>query len=265
MHSQAYVDVDSAQIYSEIAGSGSAVVLIHGFTLDTTMWDDQFMPLAEHFQVVRYDLRGFGRSTVPGDVPYSHVHDLAVILGRLNIPQAILVGLSKGGAVALDFALSYPGRTQALVLIDTVVGGYRWSPEGAARDDLVFQRAREGGIAAAKECWLAHPIFAPAQRNPQVAARLVEIVDRYSGWHFVNDDPEQRLTPRAAGRLAELTMPMLVMVGEHDTADFVQMAEFICRHVPHAQKYIVGGVGHMANMEAPAEVTQALLAFLCQD
>lgn len=264
MPTHSYIDVDGAQLYYEVAGSGPAVVLIHGFTLDTEMWDDQFTPLARHYQVVRYDLRGFGRSTVPGVTPYSHTHDLAAILDRLNIPQAVLVGLSKGGAIALDFALTYPERTEALVLVDAVVGGYRWSPEGAARDDLVFQRAREGGIAAAKECWLAHPIFAPAQRNPEVAARLAAAVDRYSGWHFVNDDPEARLTPRAAGRLGELAMPTLVMVGEYDTPDFLNMSDFIWGAVPHAQKYVVPNAGHMANMEAPATVTGTLLSFLTE-
>ena len=257
MPTQSYIDVDGAQLYCEVAGAGPAVVLIHGFTLDTTMWDDQFMPLARHFQVVRYELRGFGRSTVPGATPYSHAQDLAALLDHLAIPQAVLVGLSKGGAVALDFALTYPSRTGALVLIDAVVGGYRWSPAGAASDDLVFQVARADGIAAAKACWLAHPIFAPAQRNPPVAARLAEIVDRYSGWHFLNDDPERRLTPRAVGRLAELAMPTLVMVGEHDTPDFQHMADLLCRDLPHAQKYVVPDAGHMANMEAPAAVTAA--------
>ena len=264
MPTHAYIDVDGAQLYCEVDGSGPAVVLIHGFTLDTTMWDDQFAPLARHFTVVRYDLRGFGRSTVPGATSYSHSHDLAALLDRLAIPQAVLVGLSKGGAIALDFALTYPERTAALALIDAVVGGYRWSPAGAARNDLVLQVARTEGIAAAKASWLAHPIFAPAQRSPQVAARLAAIVDRYSGWHFVNDDPEQRLTPRAAGRLAELSMPILVMVGEYDTPDFQHMADLLYREVPHAQKYVVRDAGHMANMEAPAAVTEGLVSFLTQ-
>ena len=64
------------------------------------------------------DLRGFGRSTLPGTTPYSHAHDLAALLDHLDIPAAALVGLSKGGAVALDFALTYPRRTQALALVD---------------------------------------------------------------------------------------------------------------------------------------------------
>ncbi len=256
------IAVNGTRFYYEIAGTGQAVVLLHGFTLDTRMWDDQFLPLAQHFKVLRYDLRGFGRSNLPTDEPYSHVDDLNALLDRLEIPQAHLVGLSKGGAVTLDFALTHPARVQALVLIDTVLGGFQWSAEGSARDNLVWQRGEEGGILAAKQSWLEHPIFAPAQRQPAVAARIAQIVEEYSGWHFANHNPERWLDPPAAQRLNELSMPLLAMVGEQDTPDFRKITDVVCQRVPQARKMVVPGVGHMANMEAPALVTQAIVGFL---
>lgn len=262
MHLQAHVDVDGGSLYCEVAGNGPAVVLIHGFSLDTRMWDDQFLPLAKHCQVVRYDLRGFGRSTLPGKEPYSHVEDLRLLLDRLRIERACLVGLSKGGAVALDFALSHPQRTVALVLVDAGLRGRPWSAEWSARDNLIRQKAQQGGIVAARSAWLDHPLFAPAQRNRLVADRLAQIVDDYSGWHFVHADPEQPPMPPTAQRLHELAMPLLVMVGEHDIPDFLAAADAICRGAPHARKLIIPAAGHMANMEAPELVTPAILAFL---
>jgi len=122
--------------------------------------------------------------------------------------------------VALDFALTHPGRVRSLVLIDSVLGGFPWSPEASARDGLVWQRAREGGLPAARESWLAHPLFAPAQRQPGVAARLARMIADYSGWHFVNTSSEQGLEPPAAQRLGELDLPALVIVGEQDLPDF---------------------------------------------
>lgn len=228
------------------------------------MWDNQFIPFAQHFQVIRYDMRGFGKSALPTDEIYSHVDDLKGLLDQLGVQQAHLVGLSKGGAVALDFALTYPQRTRALVLIDTVLGGFQWSPEAAARDGLVWQRAREAGIPAAKESWLTHPLFAPAQRQPAVKARLARIVDEYSGWHFVNANPEQALEPPAAQRLPELRMPVLAIVGEYDIPDFLQITELVRQQVPAARKTVVPGVGHMANMEAPEKVNDAVLQFLTE-
>lgn len=259
-----YVDVNGTRLYSEIAGAGRPVVLIHGFTLDTTMWDDQFLPFARHFQVIRYDMRGFGRSALPTGEPYSHAEDLKGLLDALGVDRAHLVGLSKGGAVALDFALTYPQRVGALVLNDTVVGGFDWSAEGSARDSLVWQRAREGGIPAARESWLAHPLFAPALRQPAVAARLTRIVEEYSGWHFVNTNHEHGLEPPAARRLVELRAPVLALVGELDLPDFRRVTEVIGREAPGARTIVIPGVGHMANMEAPEQVNEAVLGFLIE-
>jgi pimeloyl-ACP methyl ester carboxylesterase len=259
-----FTNINGARLYFESAGSGDAVVFIHGFTLDTRMWDDQFLPLAQEFQVIRYDLRGFGKSALPTDEAYSHVDDLKALLDQLEVPRACLVGLSKGGAVALDFALTYPDRVRALVLTDTVLGGFQWSPEGSARDGLVWQRAQEGGIPAAKESWLTHPLFAPAMGNTAVSARLKQIINDYSGWHFLHNNPELSLDPPAAQRLRELKMPVLTVVGELDLPDFRQITEVICRQVPQVQKLVVPGAGHMTNMEAPELVLQAISAFLTQ-
>jgi pimeloyl-ACP methyl ester carboxylesterase len=259
------IKADGANLYYEATGTGDVVVLIHGFTLDTRMWDDQFLPFAERFRVIRYDLRGFGRSDPPIGNPYSHARDLQALFDQLDIELAHLVGLSKGGAVALDFALTYPQRCRTLVLIDTVVHGYRWSGAGSDRNALVWQRAREAGIPAAKESWLAHPMFAPAQQQPAVAERLARIVADYSGWHFVNDNPEQGLEPPAAQRLAELNMPILALVGEQDTPDFRQMTELIEREAPLAHRIILPGVGHMANMEAPEAVNELVVQFITKN
>ncbi len=257
-----FVDVNQTRLYYEMAGSGEVVVLVHGFTLDTRMWEDQFLPLAQHFQVVRYDLRGFGKSALPTDEAYSHVDDLNALLDRLDIPQAHLVGLSKGGGVALDYALTYPARVGRLVLIDTVLGGFAWSSQSNAENGVIWQEAVRGGIPAAKAAWLAHPLFAPGHRQPSVSARLAQIVGEYSGWHFVNPNPERHLEPPAAARLGELAMPVLALVGEEDTPDFRQITDLIGQQAPRSRAMVVAGVGHMSNMEAPAAVTDALLAFL---
>lgn len=258
----AFAAVNGTHLYYEAAGAGRPVILLHGFTLDTRMWDDQFAVLAERFRTIRYDLRGFGRSELPSTEPYAHADDLGALLDFLNIERAHLVGLSKGGAVALDFAFSRPARVHSLALLDTVLRGFAWSQEGKTRDELVWQRAREGGIAAAKESWLAHPLFAPAQRQASVAQRLAQIIDDYSGWHFVHDDPERGLEPRAAERLTDLQMPLLAIVGELDLSDFRQITATIGAEAPHATQRVVLDAGHMVNMEAPEEVNRALVAHL---
>ncbi|WKZ48796.1 MAG: alpha/beta hydrolase [Anaerolineales bacterium] len=260
--SQGVVEVNNARLYYEIDGKGPTIVFLPGFTLDTRMWDDQFEYFAKRFQVVRYDLRGFGKSSVPTTDEYSHVEDLKALLDYLKIEHAYVVGLSKGGAVALDFTLTYPKMVDALVLIDSVLHGFDWSAEGEARDGLVWEEAAKGGIPAAKRSWLTHPLFTPAQRQPAVAARLAQIIDEYSGWHFVNHNHEHNLRPPAAKRLHEIAIPTLAIVGQLDLPDFLNITDLIAREAPHVKKITIPNVGHMANMEAPEEVNRAIDEFL---
>src|SRR5258708_29243977 len=98
-------EVSGGSLYYEVWGSGSPVVLIPGFTLDTRMWDSQMEPLSRKHRVIRYDLRGGGKSPTPTG-PYTQYEDLAALLHHLGIAQAHIVGLALGGAI--DFALASP-------------------------------------------------------------------------------------------------------------------------------------------------------------
>lgn len=110
-----FADVNGTRLYYELAGAGHPLVLSHGFTLDTRMWDDQFAVFAQRYQVLWYDLRGFGKSAVPTDAPYTHPDDLHALMAHLGIAHAYIIGLSLGGAVAVDFAVTYPEATDALI------------------------------------------------------------------------------------------------------------------------------------------------------
>ena len=100
-------------------GSGPAIVLVHGFSLDGRMWDEQVAALRDIATVVRLDLRGYGRSSDPAPgVAYAHSADLLALLDHLNITSAVFVGLSMGGLVALHTALVAPQRVQGLVLLE---------------------------------------------------------------------------------------------------------------------------------------------------
>src|SRR5258706_13574858 len=110
-----YVEVPGARLYYEVAGSGYPLVLIHGYSLDVRMWDDQFATLAERFQVIRYDARGFGKSTVPTGESFAHADDLKGLLTQLAVSRAHILGLSMGGWIATNFALTRPAMTRTLV------------------------------------------------------------------------------------------------------------------------------------------------------
>ncbi|MDQ6604798.1 MAG: alpha/beta fold hydrolase [Chloroflexota bacterium] len=259
-----FAAVNGTRLYYEIAGSGPPLVLIHGHGLDCRMWDDQFAPFAAHHRVVRYDLRGFGKSDPVGDTMYAHEDDLAALLDHLEIARAMILGLSAGGSVAINFALTYPAMARALIVVDTALGGHAWSENWNARWKALRQTARAGGAPAANEGWLAHPLFASANEHPAVATRLRQMIADYSGWHWGTRDPQRGHEPPAAERLGEIATPTLVMLGERDLPDFHAIADRIAEQIPAptARKIILPGVGHMANMEAPERFNAEVLDFL---
>jgi len=257
-----FATVNGTRLYYEIAGSGPPLVLIHGHGLDARMWDDQFAPFATHYRVIRYDLRGFGKSAPVADTPYTHEDDLAALLAHLAIARAAILGFSSGGGVAVDFVLVYPTMTRALIVVDAALGGHAWSEEWRARWKSLRQTARTVGAHAANQQWLAHPLFAPASEHPAIAARLRGMVMSYSGWHWGNRDPQHGLDPPATERLRDITAPTLVILGARDLPDFHSIADRIAECIPEARTIILPNVGHMANMEAPEQFNAAVLAFL---
>ncbi len=256
-----FLEHNGGKLYWEAAGAGPAVALVHGFSLDTRMWDDQFGVPAERFRVVRYDARGFGKSTTPTG-PFTHMDDLAALLDAQRMDRASVVGLSMGGRIAADFALTHPHRLAKLVLMDAVISGQTMSPEFNQMNADLRANARAGHVNSTKELWVRSPLFAPAAAIPAVRARLRTIVHDWSGWQWVSADPQLPLDPPAWGRLGDIAAETLVLVGELDLPDFHIGADRVAATAPHARKVVIPGAGHMCNMETPAAVNAELLAFL---
>jgi len=263
MHMPGFAHVNGTRLYYEAAGSGHPLVLIHPTGLDRRLWDDHFEALASRYRAIRYDVRGFGRSDPPSDEPYRHADDLKALLDDLGVSQAHVMGLCLGGGIAIDLAIHHPQKVTALVVADVRLPGYELQdPEAAQAYADVRRVARESGLEAARECWLARAIFAPARGKPDVFARLAEMVADYSGWHWTHDDPITQFSPPALQRLHEIGAPTLVLVGEHDLPDWKRMCEIVARNVPGARHVVLPDAGHFACMENPAAFSEAVRGFL---
>jgi 3-oxoadipate enol-lactonase len=254
-----------ARLAYQVTGDGPAVVLVHGFGLDMRMWDPQVADLAARFRVLRYDCRGFGASG-PFDpaIGYTHAGDLLALLDHLAIERAVLAGLSFGGRVAMQAALAAPERVAGLVLLDAVLDGVPWDPASARALEEAARQARARGLRAGREAWLAHPLFAAARQQPDVASSLAAMVGGYPGQHWIGHDPYQQTGPGPIDALEQLVMPVLVAVGERDVPCFREMAAVLARRIPGARYHVVAGAGHMINMEQPAAVNALLAQFLDQ-
>jgi len=261
-HSTGIIPVNGTHLYYEQAGSGQPLVLLHGFTLNTQMWEDQFAAFARHSRVIRYDMRGSGRSDQPTEEPFIAVDDLCALLDALGVSRTVVLGLSRGGGVAIDFALAYPERTGALVLVDSALRGWSWSEDYSRSLDELAITAKTQGVEAARQRWLAHPLFLPARERPELAARLAQIVASYSGWSWLRTSPEREANLPTPRPLEQIRVPTLLVIGERDIGEFQAIAHHIASSIPQLTKRVLPGVGHMANMEAPEAFNEVVLSFL---
>jgi 3-oxoadipate enol-lactonase len=246
--------------YTE-AGEGEAIVLVHGFGLDAAMWEPQWPALAASHRVIRYDLRGYGRSTQP-TTPYSHVDDLLALIDFLHARPVHLVGLSMGGRVALRAVAHEPQAFRSLTLVDAAADGHVWSADWLQRWREMTRLAKTGDLKAAKQLWLQHILFAEARKQPTTADALQQMVLAYSGWHLANQDPELGPKHPYVESLSSVTVPTLVMVGELDLPDFRAIAEHLASQLPNATLRQIAQAGHMSNMEAPRRFNELLLEHL---
>jgi 3-oxoadipate enol-lactonase len=251
------LQLPGSELYYEVEGDGIPVVLVHGHALDTRMWDDQVPALADVATVVRYDARGFGRSTRDPETPYSHADDLWCLADHLGIESAVLVGLSMGGRTVVEATLAAPERVRALVLLDALLDGVRWDPDSKRGMDAIGEGLRAGGLEAARAALLRHGFFVPALRDPDVARRLTEIIGDYSGEAWTSPDPHLPHPP-SIELLGTITAPTTVVVGELDVPCFREMSEVLADRIPGARLVTAPDAGHMVNMEAP-ETVNALL------
>jgi len=253
----AVLRVPGGELYYEVDGSGVPVVLVHGLALDARMWDDQVPALTDIARVVRYDARGFGRSARDAGTAYTHADDLRRLLDHLELDTAVLVGLSMGGGIAVEATLATPERVRALVLLDAVLDGVPWDPDSRRGMRAIAESLSSGGLDAAKAAWLRHGFFVPAQRDPDVARRLVEMVDDFPGLLWTETDPHAP-RPNALELLPTIAAPTTVVVGELEVPCFREMAEVLAGRIPGARMVTVPDAGHMVNMEAPAAVNALL-------
>jgi 3-oxoadipate enol-lactonase len=259
---------DIATFYEE-AGHGPPVLLIHGHTLDLRMWDAQVGPLADAgYRAIRYDVRGHGRSEAPatGYTYQNYSLDLRDLLNCLHIDTpAHLVGLSMGGGIALQFAVDHRQRVASLVVVDSTVPGFDYSPEYAeAVEELVRVARSDGPRAALDQVWLPHPLFDGIRRFPDRFDSLKRIVLAYPARDYLDETEYSQPEWQVIDRLDDIGAPTLVLVGEQDLPDFRLIAEILAANIATARLEVIADAGHLLNLEQPEAFNEALLRFLAR-
>ncbi len=257
------VDVGGTELYYEMMGEGTTVVLLHGGLLDGRMWDGQFDLLATDYRVIRYDARGHGRSDpIEGD--HCHYCDLHALLTALRIDEVVLVGLSQGGRTAIDFTLEHPDMVRALVPVAPGISGWTFSdPVLMANNEGLREAIRNGDepgyVEWFQRSWTDGPERAPAEMDPAVRDKV-----RVMARNTIAKPGTMGSVVEAGAldRLEEIHVPTLVIVGDLDMSDIHGIADAIVDRVAGARLVVLPDVAHMVNMEAPETFNELLLAFL---
>ncbi len=269
-----FAEVNGTTLYYEIAGAGHPFILEHGHLLDRRSWDAQFAVFAQHYRVVRYDQRGFGDSgLITKGEPYSDRQDLYELMKFLGIESAYLMGVSGGGSLAIDFTLEHPEMVDALIPVTAGVSGFRPSEEmmqqypDVARMFTSWEEAFEQhdiarAVEISLEVYTDGPGRLPGQAAPDMRERVREMTAR--NWNRPDDEAQSEnppipLEPPAVGRLSQISVPTLVILGDYDVPNPLEQ---LTTEIPGAKKVVMAGTAHHPFMEKPAEFNQIVLDFL---
>lgn len=251
-----FVSVDNAKLYYEISGTGIPIVLIHAGVADSRQWNNEFTNFSHSYQVIRYDMRGHGKSE-PVDGEFSNLADLVSLLDAVGINSpVVLIGCSMGGSLAIDFALTYPSRVKALITLGAGPSGldlgiplplkYVDAEKAFEAGDLDLTAEIETQI------WFDGIGRLPDQVN-QTMRQLLFDMDRLVLSHEVKELGTQLSntdTP-AVERLDNLDLPVLIIVGAHDTPYMLAAAEYMEDKIAMSTKITIEDAAHLANMDHP--------------
>jgi pimeloyl-ACP methyl ester carboxylesterase len=252
-----YVKVGSDSLFYETVGHGLTLVLIHDGMVHREIWDHQLSSFSQHFEVVRYDRRGYGKSTPPTE-PFSNVEDLNRLFETLGIEQAGLVAMSSGGRLAIDFTLQNPGKVSSLVLVGAVVDGFPYTQHffdrgGHLPPDL--SNAQRRAYYATDDPYEIYSENAAAREQVLDLLRRSPMQDNHS---FSSPRPD----PPATARLQEIEAPTLILVGEFDIPDVHAHSGAINLGVRHSTRDIIPRAGHLIPIEQPDLFNERVLEFL---
>jgi 3-oxoadipate enol-lactonase len=261
MGTAGFIPVPYGQLYYERDGQGQPLVLLHSGGLHCGEWDDQFAVFSRHYLVVRYDRRGYGGSQMPMQA-FSHVEDLHAVLTGLQLVKPALLGFSAGGGIALDFVLTYPDMVRDLILVGPSLSGYPGSQARQQELQPLWDAMNHGTIDDVVEAWMKDPAAAPAPENLPARQRLRELIRDNAQWLLRHPGFSLALEPPALHRLTKVTVPTLVIAGERDASDNVDIVRIIADAVPRAESVIMAHAGHHVNLEQPTEFNRVVLDFL---
>lgn len=255
-----YIKTGNDSIFYEISGSGPTIVLIHDGLIHREVWDAQFSYFSKNYRVVRYDRRGYGKSS-PATGKYSNLEDLNTLFTQLKIERACLIGASSGGRLAIDFTLMYPQKTSSMILVGAVVGGFSYTKHfntrgGHLPSDLKDDQEESLYYASDDPYEIYH-------ENTAAKNKMIELVKNNPIRIYGSQIIASQKTP-AYKRLNEINIPVLILCGEFDIPDVHAHAGAINAGISNSRRIVIPKAGHLIPMEQPDLFNETIANFLKQ-
>lgn len=243
-------------------GKGEAVLFLHGFPHNRTLWAAQLSALFDRARCVAPDLRGFGESTIAA--PYSvdqYADDAVALLDALRIQRAVVCGLSMGGYVALALWRRHRRRVRGLILMDTRAGDD--SPEGRAKRDQMIALARAKGSGGVADAMITGMVGKQTREKcPEVVDAVHRMLERAPLPGVIGALEAMRDRPDATETLGTIDVPTLILVGEDDVLTPPSEAERLQAGIRGSRLEVIARAGHVSNVERPAAVNHLVSEYL---
>jgi 3-oxoadipate enol-lactonase len=250
------VPVAGGTLWVEDTGGDLApVVLVHGDWTDSGIWAALVPLLRERYRVIRYDLRGFGRSSRPVR-PFTRFEDLLALLDHFGIRQVVVVGHSGGGGTALGVALHHPERVSALALVAPGIHDYPWPGDDAYFREcqaMIEAEDRDGLVRLGLETWAPAGVGGAAGADGAIAAMLRDAV---SSWFEIGDLEEA--DPPGFGRLGEIHLPTGMLLGELEYPMVADASLAIAARIDGCRTVLVPGADHLLPLRDPDRLAAAI-------
>jgi pimeloyl-ACP methyl ester carboxylesterase len=272
-----FIEIEDLQVHYKISGEGGpAIVLLHGFASSTFAWREIMEPLSSYGTVVAFDRTGFGLTERPlgddweGESPYSadaHASLTIELIEALGFDQAVLIGNSAGGSIAIDVARSHPDLISALVLVDAAVyyepGPPSWAawllrtPQFNRLAPLFVRSLAKHGEVLLNFAWHDPSLVTPEIWEGYIKPTRVHDWDTAFWQLMLTSNP-----PHLEDVVSELTMPVLVVTGDDDRVVPTEHSIRLASEIPGAELAIIEDCGHLPQEECPEAFLLAVTAFL---
>lgn len=259
-----FAAINGANIFYETKGKGEPILLIHGIGVNSKMWDEQFEYFSKTNQVIRFDLRGFGKTEMTAD-DFTNYDDIKGLLDELQIEKAHIVGLSFGGFLATEFTIAYPEKVKSLTVCANGLGSTPSEERKALQaqfNEAMKLKELEKALAIHTQMWLYGPGQPVERVKPEVVVQFQEMILKYFNTPPAAGGKLKFLDLQDGARIAEIKVPTLVINGELDFPEIKAGVETFIEKGLNVREIVLPQTAHMVNMEDPEAFNSCLEEFL---